>query len=252
MKTLLAPLFACLLVACATSEAPPTGDGDGDGDGDVDAGNSDGSSEICAKDPCDLYDQCGCDAPQVCDLDFTDLDNGSTACRDVTSPGTETSACGNFDTEACAGGYLCLGSGGSQCRKYCQDDADCNGLGSCLIEPSTANGPIPGVKTCTKTCDPVSASPTACPATFGCGVFTIGTDAVTDCRPAVAANTDEVDCTNAQCAPGFTCVAFTIGGVPDRTVCKQTCTYPGGACNTGTCDTLGSTPVNGVEYGACI
>lgn len=257
MKCLSVPLFACFLIACATASNP--GDGDGDGDG-IDASvGIDGSLESCSKDPCDIYDQCGCEAPQVCDLDFTTLD-GATSCRDVTSPGTELSACGTFDSEACAGGYICLGGGTSQCRRYCEVDADCSGLGSCLLMPSSGGNPIPGVAACTKSCDPISTNPSTCPSGFGCGVATINNVSVTDCRAANPAGTEEVNCDQDNggvlCAPGFTCVAISVGGVPDRTVCKQTCTYPGGACTDGAqaCNQLGSggPQVNGVEYGACL
>ena len=251
MRTTYLPVFASLIIACASGEAPPTGDGDGDASIGVDA-----IGEICVKDPCDIYEQCGCDDPQVCDLNFESaatLGAGETACRDVTSPGTETSACANVNE--CAAGYVCLGGGGSQCRKYCEIDTDCNN-GFCLLEPSSGGNPIPGVKACTKNCVPTSTNPVDCPSDFGCGVFDNNGTGFTDCIPANAAGTDEISCADGAagdpCAPGFTCIIFTIDGVEDRRVCKQRCVLPDGACPTNqTCTDVGSPSVDGVEYGAC-
>src|SRR5688572_7333262 len=139
-----------LMAACASSRPEGTGidaadttdpdaaDGidapDTTGDGStidsssstIDAMGSDGVMPIdapssCPTAPCDLYAQCGCTAPLVCDLDFTDLMGNS--CRAVNMQGTETSTCysgtpATAQPSYCAGGYVCLGSGtNAACEK---------------------------------------------------------------------------------------------------------------------------------------
>src|SRR5262245_19993460 len=64
----------------------PTGPGLGDDSGD----DGDG---VCAGDPCDVYEQCGCQGGEACDLDGSALAEGATKCRGVASPGQTQSNC---------------------------------------------------------------------------------------------------------------------------------------------------------------
>jgi hypothetical protein len=241
------------LIACATAsgdgaDAGPGGDG-GNGMNQPDAAGS------CPKDPCDLLEQCGCGAPEVCDLaDGT----GATDCRAVAVPGMEESNCST--DEECSGGYSCFFSGTparGQCRRYCATDTHC-GPGQCLISVGNGEGqPIPGVTVCTKSCKPEAQTGNSCPSNpqFSCGLFTFMGGWITDCRPAGPGG-DEADCTNAECAAGFMCVDILIDSMVDRTVCKRTCIVGDGSQCTGqeNCAEFPNNPptVNGVQYGACL
>lgn len=256
--------LACLVAGCATGSAV-------DDDPIPDAAPGPDSplpgdpNDVCANDPCDLLDQCGCPDTQVCDLDLGDLANGTTACRDVTSPGTETGAC-DVATD-CAEGYICLGNPG-QCRRFCDPDDDMCGSGAyCRIHVVYDAGggdfqDVPGAVTCTKSCSPELASGNGCPDGFGCDSFIANSGQAdefyhTDCRSAPASGGgDGADCSansSRDCAPGFTCVTFDPGG-NETHECKQICLVPDGACSAGSCTaySAGTPPVvDGVEYGFC-
>lgn len=255
--------LACLLAGCASGSA--VNDPVPDAAPGPDSPLPGDPNDVCATDPCDLLDQCGCPATQVCDLDRGDLASGATACRDVTSPGTETGAC---DTATdCAEGYICLGNPG-QCRRFCDPDDDMCGAGAfCRIHVVYDAGggnleDVPGAVTCTKSCSPELATGNGCPDGFGCDTFVANSGQPdefqhTDCRSAPASGGgDGADCsTNGKrdCAPGFTCVIFSSNGTETGRECKQICVVPGGACTAGSCTAYngGGPQVDGVEYGFC-
>ena len=218
----------------------------------------------CPTQPCDLHAQCGCTAPLVCDLDFTDL--VGTSCRAVNQPGTETSTCSSgspatAQSSYCAGGFVCVGSGANAvCEKYCDMDADCGQpRGQCVIQLTANNAPIAGATVCSGNCNPVNSSAGGCPAGFKCGFFTV-TSALTGNQPR-----DIVDCalpgtgtqgtactSDAGCAANFMCV--NTGTTACRRICNRTtggnecAAVPGTTCG-------GFNPalvVGGAEYGACI
>lgn len=265
-------LVGCLALACARGAAAP-GDGGAEADGAsaADGGGGAADADTCPAEPCSLLDQCGCGATQVCDLDPDGLASGATACRDVTSPGTELANCA-VSTE-CAGGYSCLGAGGAlQCRRYCDEDADCGEGGHCLIEviytdDGGATQPVPGAVTCTKSCTIEAASDNGCPADpqFGCRLVWENPDSsaetngdeyfLSDCgRAPASGGRDDAACTgHASCAPGYGCVTFS-----DGKRCKQYCVYAVGgaagprACAAGTCRQFSDHPTIGTsEYGYC-
>ena len=273
-RRLLVTLGFCFWFGCATA-----GDGQGQPDADPDqqdntndagpqTGQPDGGpGSQCNKQPCDLVPQCGCTGSDACDLDGTDLPNGKTQCRAVTTPGAEDANCNTLDD--CAGGYVCLGSNG-QCREYCQGDTDCSALGYCLLDVTYDSGggnfmPVPGASTCTKACQPHMASNNGCPSTpqFGCRMFIDNPDGVddngdeyflTDCTTAVqTGGQQDADCSanfGADCAAGFDCV-----GVGTESLCKQICVV-GGANTCGgalTCNAFGDPQpiIGGVTYGFC-
>ncbi len=229
-------------------------------------GTADAAS-TCAKQPCDLYAQCGCQAGWACDLDGANLATGDTKCRGVSTQGTEASSC--TANEGCAAGYTCLGSPG-QCRHYCEDDTACasNGPGAlCLIQITYGTGgtPVPGATTCTKSCDPTATvQPATCPPNMACHIYVDDPDGtfgngderfLTDCtnKPASGGTNGATCSTNSDCAPGFDCIALTSGGTTTNQ-CKQTCAYPSGACGTGTCTQFNDPQpvVGGTTYGVCI
>ncbi len=229
--------------------------------------NAPDASSTCPKTPCHLVDQCGCTPPAVCDLDSTSgtaLAAGDTRCRAVLSPGRELASCATNDE--CAGGYMCIGQPTSQCRKWCDPANDlCGGPGGkCIIQITYNGADIPGAITCSKDCDPTAATPSGCPATFGCHVSltdpdsslpTVSGDEVlyTDCAPQATLGGDGASCAtngHADCKAGYDCV--NIGTTP---VCKQNCIVSGGtgpACAVGTCGGFNPPATVGtITYGIC-
>lgn len=242
-------------VGCASSKyADPdatTGDGDGGGGGDDAATDAPAIDAIdastCARSPCDILSQCGCEATPatpVCDLDFQMLTSGATKCRarNTTVAGDETTTC--TMTTTCAGGHVCVGG---RCRRYCADDDGCPGAGGlCIIDltQGTPPMPIPGApSTCSTDCVPTAATNVTCPATWACHVYlddpTPATPAsgderyLSDCAaPPASGGTVGATCTGNQgCAAGLDCVTLNPGG----TQCRPTCACPGGNCAAGTC-----------------
>ena len=258
------------LTGCASAHGPGGGGGGGDGGGgfaDSGPGSPDASSlpdgmpdaNNCSKQPCSLSPQCGCATGMACDLDGTDLANGATTCR-AAGAGTETTTCSAV--EDCAAGYGCIGG---RCRLWCTTDNDCPGAGGeCLVGVvfGTNQTPVPGATTCTTDCDPTSSAPSACPATWACHVYQNQTTMayLTDCDSAPASgggNGASCDTNgNADCAPGYDCIALTQGSTTTNE-CLQTCVCPGGncaagLCNSGSCNGF-QTPVviGGTTYGVC-
>lgn len=263
-----------LVTACASSTyTDPDALGDGDGGGGDDGGAIDGPSidaidaAACARSPCDILSQCGCEATPatpVCDLDFTMLATGATACRANNLDGNETTVC--TMTATCGAGHVCVGG---RCRRYCDDDLDCPGEGGlCTIELVQGNPamPIPGAPaTCSTDCVPTQATNPTCPATWACHVYlddpTPGTAGderyLTDCAapPASGGGAGATCTTNSNCAAGLDCVTLNPGG----TQCRPSCLCPGGNCaagacpgGTGTCRGFNPAVVIGtVTYGTC-
>lgn len=256
MKLVLVTLLA--VTACATGsgaggdDAPidaadaPDAPGGGAGDAAIDADTS-----SCVGSPCDLVPQCGCPSNQACDVDFTDLDG--TACRGVTTPGTEASTCAA--AEACAAGYVCVGGGGgSACKPYCASAADCDApRGACAIQLiDEQDQPIAGAIVCSSNCDPVAAANPSCPSGWSCDLFTANATDIVDCRPAGAATQGQACSATVACAANHTCVNDGTGDV-----CGRICSRPAGTeCSAApgtTC--LGFTDpftVGGQEYGVCL
>ncbi len=280
-------VLAVLLSACATaSSGDDTDGGDGDGDGGGD-GDGDGGGNLpdadplapdappgqidangCDQQPCSLVPQCGCAPPTVCDLNGSELDTGGTECRAVSTSGTDTADCSV--PEECAAGYTCLGpTGGQQCRRYCDGNADCVGAGSyCVLDvvygsqstPVCWDPPAGCAKVCSKSCDPASTAPPTCPAGFACHIYLDGTTFLTDCDDAPASGGGQgAACQgSSSCAAGYDCLI--TGGSDCQTgtcSCFRNCRYlPAG----GECAALGRTctrfaaprpTFNGTEYGYC-
>jgi hypothetical protein len=263
---------ACLLLivaACATAgESPDGGDGDSsisvqpDADPnapDADpnapdanpAGGIDASTGTCPTSPCDLVEQCGCAAPQVCDLANDPIADGN-ACRDVLTPGTEGDLCGGVTD--CAGGYVCIGPVGQRsCRKWCNDSTDCGQpRGKCLIQITAGGEDIPGAITCSSNCDPTSTAPTECPSTWGCYIYLVDPDpnvsgdeeTIADCEPSGASIAGGTCADYGDCEEGHLCLGTTCRRMCDRAA--PNC--PGGqVCNQFNPPAL----MGGIEYGFC-
>jgi hypothetical protein len=209
----------------------------------------------CARQPCDLYAQCGCAAPaSACDLDPNMFATGGTSCR-TESTGGEATVCTTQLT--CAAGHSCVGG---RCRTFCDDEGDCPGPGSlCILSVNAGGMTIPGVTMCTTDCVPTQAQNATCPTGWACHVYfdAAGSRYLTDCTtaPATGGGAGAACTTSESCAAGLDCITLNPGGQQ----CRPTCVCPGGNCAAGTC-TAGTgscrgftTPVviGGTTYGAC-
>jgi hypothetical protein len=209
-------------------------------------------ADDCPGDPCDYHIPCGCAAPLVCDIDFTDLVGSS--CRAVNIPGNAQSTCSSFSE--CAGGFTCVNAGGGRrCEQFCNEDADCAQLrGKCIVQITTEQGvPIAGATTCSSNCNPLSqATGGACPANWKCGFFTINNTDIVDCAVPGAGVHNSVCTTDADCGAGTMCTTFNgqqrCRRVCNRTLGGQECAQVAGTTCFGFVDPL---TVAGTEYGIC-
>ncbi|HVV88478.1 MAG TPA: hypothetical protein VHE35_35790 [Kofleriaceae bacterium] len=210
----------------------------------------------CPTQPCAYNPQCGCAAPLVCDIDFTDLIG--TSCRAVNAPGNAQSTCGSFSE--CAGDFTCvMAGGGMRCEQFCSSDMQCaQPRGKCIIQIQNQQGmDIDGAVTCSSNCNPLSTTTGgACPANWKCGFFTIGQTDIVDCELPGAGQQGTTCNTDADCSAGTMCSTVTVGGVPlkrCRRVCNKTaggqeCAAVAGTSCLGFVDPL---TIAGTEYGIC-
>jgi hypothetical protein len=252
-------MITALLAGCAAarnSEDIDAPGGDDVPDGPPGPPDAPPDANMCPTQPCDILTQCGCSASQSCDVDTSDLMGG--ACRDVSSPGTETDTCASL--EECDRGYVCIGSAtNSSCKKYCETNADCGSpRGQCVIDITDGTNPIPGLPpVCSSNCDPVGSPAGFCPAGWKCGVFVQTHNAVdyniADCTPAGAGG-QGASCqsgangNDALCSTNHLCT--TLNGTTFN--CREICTIGGGQCGGLTC--LQFDPpltIGGTEYGVC-
>lgn len=220
-------------------------------------------ANTCPTAPCDLYAQCGCTSPLVCDLDFTDLVGNS--CRAVNMAGTETSSCvqgGTPSPSYCAGGYVCLGGAtDASCERYCDASSDCGQpRGQCVIQVTNNNVPIPNVQVCSSNCNPLNSAAGPCPPGQGkCGFFTVN-NALTGnvARDVVQCTAPGAGAHGAACTNDTTCSADTLcTTVNALSRCRRVCnrTTGGSECASvagTTC--IGFNPaltIGGTEYGVC-
>jgi hypothetical protein len=214
----------------------------------------------CDQQPCSILPQCGCSGPTACDVDSAD-DEG-TACRSITTPGTETTACASATD--CDRGFICLGGSGASCKRYCDDNADCGSpRGRCVLRVMAGGTPVEGIPAvCTSNCDPRDLTAALCPSKHKCTLFTINRDGtahkVVDCSLA-GTRVQGGDCTSAtngpnesMCAKGYQCVKLTS---EPTYKCRRICTGPtamSSQCNNMQC--IGFNPahtISGVTYGVC-
>jgi hypothetical protein len=237
---------------------PSRPDGSGGGGDPVDAAPPD----AFVQGECTLVPQTGCQAGQACDLDDTELATAGTLCRNA-GIGSDTSTC-TTNTQ-CAAGYTCLGGSPttSQCYEFCAGDSDCLLLqgGLCVIQIVYGDPPmdVPGVKVCSKACDPLVSS--GCPTAFGCHVYqeeSPGTRFFTHCLPSGGGGQEATCAADEDCQVNYSCVNTGLATNPIR--CLKNCIVdPGGGVGTG-CSGLAGTAcvgftnaptINGNEYGVC-
>jgi large repetitive protein len=197
---------------------------------------------------CVLIPQSGCDANQACDIADA---AGNGACRAVTANGTADSSCAAADT-ACAAGYTCVGQSDTidTCSKMCHVDAQCSGAGArCVLEllDGTTGDPIPGINTCTNSCDPVDQ--TGCASGLRCIAASMDTGGdITDCSPPGNRLTNQTCGSTDDCVGGDICV-----DTGASTLCLEYCEVGIDTC-AGTATCIGFVDpllIAGTEYGAC-
>ena len=220
-------------------DADSDSDGDADGDGDADAdADADGDAD-CVADPCDVYDQCGCDAGQNCTF------NGADKQCVPAATGQQDEACS--DQGLCDIGFACLSD--NTCAQYCDSTHRCAGGANCSIalgDPANPDGdPLATVCATPSNCDALAG--TGCEDPNACYISN-PTDGTTDCAPAGDTAAGEVCVHTNDCAPGATCIG--LQG-QDTLHCLAHCdaTADPTTCAEGsTCQAL----VNGEPLGICI
>ena len=206
----------------------------------------------CAEAPCKLVaPQCGCPAGQGCYVDST----GSRLCT-TAGANAEGAACTGLGS--CTAGNLCVNidramGATNQCMKFCSSDTQCSG-GICLYTLSDGmGGSLPGVRLCTRNCDPVAQS--GCRTGAYCDIFRETAGAMrwfTDCTaPAMGSGRQGAACaTLADCAAGFTCVDPGDGLLECMEWCNVTtgtgCSFPFTCVGFAPAITTSTT-----EYGVC-
>jgi hypothetical protein len=260
---------AALLLACSSSgddlpsrfpdgslfrpDSAPGGNGGGDGGSTTPPADA----NTCITQPCDLHEQCGCATGQACDVDLVNI--GETACRGVSATfGGHADAC--VSSEDCRPGFRCVGAPGdlpSFCRRYCQEDADCPGIGAiCLIQLTHQGEPIrDDAVMCTFHCNATQLQPSACPEGHGCYISG-GNDHSssthhTRCLPPGELGHGQRTCeANSDCQAGHTCVIFSGEGE-----CRRSCIIgaSGGCGGDLSCQPFGDPKptVGNDEYGFC-
>ncbi len=250
------PLLLVLACAAACSSGDVTTGPDA-GAGKTDDPRGGGGAD-CPGVPCDLVSQCGCRDSEACDLAPGARTAEDTACRPA-GDGSERSTCETADD--CASGFICQEG---QCWHWCESDDDCAG-GHCL----PAFGGVVGARTCSKACEPGSATTSGCPDGFTCRYYLHDPDDATegdefeyaDCS-AAGEGTHGADCTadgDADCAAGYGCYDISWDDGSTTTECRQICVVSvAGApadntCAVGSCqEWLDPGAVIGdVEYGTC-
>ena len=142
-----------------------------------------------------------------------------------------------------------MGATANQCARYCATDADCTGTGSLCIQTLSdgAGGEIPGVRLCSRACNPVRQ--TGCAPGLMCNIYQEAAGAMrflTDCTGPVGTGRDAAACTlDSECAAGYACIS---------NMCLHWCNVATDEGCSGFEICSGLTPrvvLGGVEYGVC-
>jgi len=231
-----------------TGNAGTGGSGNAGAGGSGNAGTGGSGATTCTSPsglgPCDTWTQCGCNPGQMCQIRST---NGTTSCYPAgSSPGYST--CANSDS--CGAGYDCVGGA---CQQYCDTAADCpTSFDECGEVGTDVGGtftPIPGFRTCTRTCNPAApqsgTSPfKACGAGLACLQLESGASTCT--TAGTGAHRSACD-GSLDCLPGLICVGVSA----TQGECRTGCMNIGGSCAGGeTCVPLKDT-VAGQQIGVC-
>jgi hypothetical protein len=190
-------------------------------------------------------------------------------CSDTTSvnmcylSGTEKPGAACTSNNDCVSGAQCftftaVGCNVKTCLKFCSDDASCSEANAYCNTPISC-GNAPGIRTCSRPCDPTVTNNNGCAAGLGC--FRYPKDA-TDCAcpgfgVAGAPCTQNSGCNDEPgclgCAAGLSCFLpqGTDAGAPVG-VCRPVCKRAAPSCPSGlTCYAFESPSEQPSSYGYC-
>jgi hypothetical protein len=172
-----------------------------------------GDGMICtppvAGSPCDTAPQCGCSGGLNCSV--VTYSTGATGCV-ATGTTPNYHGCSGNGAGQCGIGAACVDG---VCASYCETISDCPGAYRDCGQVSSGGTAIPGFKTCTRLCDPVSpqldnSTYDACGPQVNCMP---ASDRVSSCTgPTTASGTRDANCLTgsdpdqSKCAPGFVCL----------------------------------------------
>lgn len=167
-----------------------------------------------AGSPCDTAPQCGCGGGLNCSV--VTFSTGATGC---VAAGTTPSyhGCSGTGAGQCAIGAACVDG---VCATYCETIGDCPGAYRECGQVSSGGTAIPGFKTCTRLCDPVTpqldnATYDACGPQVGC--LPASNRSSSCAGPTTASGTRDASCATgsdpdqSKCAPGFVCLGDPFG-----------------------------------------
>jgi len=217
----------------------------------IDAAEDGDAAPTCTptRGPCQPFPQCGCDAPDNCNV--LDVD-GTTACVATgTTPFWNSCGIKTASVGECQKGAECIGS---NCKPFCNTVADCPGPNRTCEQITKTGKPypfgpaVPGLKVCSAGCDPILPSDTCGPG-VNCTIYP--SDGLAkdhgDCIYAKGQGMGPGTCTvNEDCAVGFMC----FNGADCRKLCRVV-GHPED-CTQGTCAAFTlKAAIAGIEYGAC-
>ena len=209
-----------------------------------------GCVSACSESPCRLTSpQCGCPGGQGCYL--------SGSVRSCAAAGSAAEGASCTTASSCQPGLVCLNVSSTtavvnQCGRFCAGDTDCIGNGSLCTYTlgDGAGGTVPGVRVCSRACDPVTS--TGCSSNAVCHVYREMPSAgrfLTDCAGPAGFGWEHDFCIdNTDCSRGTFCAA-SLGE------CLAYCNTSRGDADCPFSDACYrfATPlvVGGVEYGYC-
>jgi cysteine-rich repeat protein len=214
-------------------------------DGNTTSG--DGCSATCqieSATSCELLPQDGCEAGDACDI----RDDNTTACRDVTTPGTSDSRC--TVATGCEAGFTCTEDeddpNARTCARFCMVNSDCGQLSRCAYTVDNAAGEPLNAKVCSNQC--AILGQTGCPTSFGCFAIDNATDDFTHCRPTGITLDGQACASDIDCLAGSFCNDEGSG----VKVCRAYCNSANFVCGAGFCLPLApDVTINGTTYGYC-
>jgi cysteine-rich repeat protein len=212
-------------------------------DGNTTSG--DGCSATCqieSATSCELLPQDGCPTGDACDI----LDDNTTACRDVTTPGGVDSRCST--ATGCDAGFTCRADdevpAAKACARFCVANSDCGQLSRCAFQLEDSAGDPLNAKVCSNQC--AILAQTGCPTSYSCHAVDNAADDFTHCRPSGTTADGAVCDSDTDCLAGSFCNS-------GEGVCRQYCNSANLPCGVGFCLPLQpDVTINGTTYGYCL
>ena len=191
-----------------------------------------------------------CETGQSCIADASVT--GGSFCESLTTPGQVGAACENYTY--CAPELLCVYFDGTSsmsgtCETLCLVGSNCPNGGTCFPFTTAILVDNQNLGYCGTSCIPTEPE-SFCGAGHNCAYTdATGGEVGTVCESILTSGAAGATCVNVDdCAVGYNCVNFTVGGPK----CAAWCTV-GSECPTGGLCTAYSPPltIGGVQYGSC-